>query len=65
MTQNMRVKSSKIENLHGLVKNYIDREWQKFKAGKPCEFMEKDMTIEYYSNDGKPQYQQGNGIICQ
>lgn len=56
MAQNMRVKSSKIENLHGLVKNYIDREWQKFKAGKSCELMEKDMTIEYYSDDGEPRY---------
>lgn len=52
MAQFMRVKGTRLENLHGLVKNYIDREWRNFKAGKPCELMEKDVTAYYYSEDG-------------
>ncbi len=54
MSQFMRVNNSKIQNLHGMVKNYIDQEYRKFKADKPCELMEKEVIAQYYSEDGEP-----------
>lgn len=54
MTQFMRVNNSKIQNLHAMVKNYIDQEWRNFKAGKPCALIEKEVTANYYSEDGEP-----------